>query len=698
MSVPPSGSVVGVTREAASSGLESVDTERLRKNTRTHTSSGRRDVITLSKRLTSVFMIGSGVLAGAAGVTLMSPGVAAAASTFTVNTTADTHDARPGNGLCADSTGTCSLRAAIEEANAEPTGSTITIDVPANTYLLTLGTLSLTRNVVSIAGSGAVILKEKGKHQLMSIGSPVQASVSGVTMEKGKALSGSGGDLGNFGTTTLTSVTITLSKAAQGGAVYNAKGATLTLVGSTVSNSSATKAPKNSHPGGSGGGILNAGSLTLNDSTVSGNGAGMGGFGSTDPAGTGGNGGGIDNTGTVVATASTISGNQAGTGGLGSENNESSGNGGDGGGIYSPAGSSMTLTDSVVESNVSGYSGPSGEAPFPTAGDGGGIWSAGTLTISGTTFTTNTGAEGTGGSGNGGAIFTSGTTTVDTSTFSGNSGGTGTGGVGGSGGAIDNAGSLRLTNSTLSNNVGGTGGGSSNGGSGGGLYSTAHSATLSGDTLDGNAGGNGGNSIPVDPGCTAPGLGGDGGAIYSAATLSVTNSTLSGNTDGQGGFHVAPCGGQAPNGVGAGIAVEGATTTVSYSTIADNTDGIDNVGATVTVGGSIVADNTSANCTGVIGETSGHHNLDSGTTCGFNAITDLSGTEPLLGALADNGGPTQTQALETGSPAIDTGGTSSDGCPATDERGPAPGRSGRQRRLRHRRLRVPRGGMTRRES
>jgi len=45
--------------------------------------------------------------------------------------------------------------------------------------------------------------------------------------------------------------------------------------------------------------------------------------------------------------------------------------------------------------------------------------------------------------------------------------------------------------------------------------------------------------------------------------------------------------------------------------------------------------------------------------------------QPLLGALAGNGGPTQTQALQTGSPAIDHGGTATVGCPSTDQRGMA---------------------------
>jgi hypothetical protein len=41
--------------------------------------------------------------------------------------------------------------------------------------------------------------------------------------------------------------------------------------------------------------------------------------------------------------------------------------------------------------------------------------------------------------------------------------------------------------------------------------------------------------------------------------------------------------------------------------------------------------------------------------------------DPLLGALADNGGPTQTRALSSGSPAIDAGNNSA--CPAADQRG-----------------------------
>jgi hypothetical protein len=46
------------------------------------------------------------------------------------------------------------------------------------------------------------------------------------------------------------------------------------------------------------------------------------------------------------------------------------------------------------------------------------------------------------------------------------------------------------------------------------------------------------------------------------------------------------------------------------------------------------------------------HNLDSDGTCNLTDSTDLPNTDPMLGALQDNGGPTPTHALLLGSPAI----------------------------------------------
>jgi len=61
-------------------------------------------------------------------------------------------------------------------------------------------------------------------------------------------------------------------------------------------------------------------------------------------------------------------------------------------------------------------------------------------------------------------------------------------------------------------------------------------------------------------------------------------------------------------------------------------------------------------------------NLESpGNTCRLDQVTDqVSVADPLVGPLADNGGPTFTHALLPGSPAIDAAGG---GCGPLDQRG-----------------------------
>src|SRR5262249_52788808 len=75
--------------------------------------------------------------------------------------------------------------------------------------------------------------------------------------------------------------------------------------------------------------------------------------------------------------------------------------------------------------------------------------------------------------------------------------------------------------------------------------------------------------------------------------------------------------------------------------------------------------NPGGNCDA--GITSLGHNLESADECGLHAAGDLTGRNPLLGPLADNGGNTDTAALLSGSPAIDAGDPAT--CPATDQRG-----------------------------
>lgn len=107
--------------------------------------------------------------------------------------------------------------------------------------------------------------------------------------------------------------------------------------------------------------------------------------------------------------------------------------------------------------------------------------------------------------------------------------------------------------------------------------------------------------------------------------------------------------------------------TVTNSTFRGNyAGGLVNGGVnSALVRNTILADNTGYNCNGSIASLG--HNLDSGNTCGLAAAGDQPNTNPLLGPLAYNGGPTPTYALLPGSPAINAG--SNTGCPVTDQRG-----------------------------
>ncbi len=188
------------------------------------------------------------------------------------------------------------------------------------------------------------------------------------------------------------------------------------------------------------------------------------------------------------------------------------------------------------------------------------------------------------------------------------------------GGGIWNypSGTLTVTDSTISDNTVGN--------DGGGIYNTATATlTVTNSTISGNTAGSG-----------------PGGGIENAGTLTVTNSTISGNTT---------------TNNGGGISNTG-TLTVTDSTLSGNTAGLngDGISGAVMLTGSIL-DNAAANVAGPL--TSGGHNLFSDDPSETdNAVlisTDLVDTDPLLGPLADNGGPTQTMALLPGSPAINTG-------------------------------------------
>ncbi len=87
----------------------------------------------------------------------------------------------------------------------------------------------------------------------------------------------------------------------------------------------------------------------------------------------------------------------------------------------------------------------------------------------------------------------------------------------------------------------------------------------------------------------------------------------------------------------------------------------------MTLWNTIVTADTGTACAPGTPLVSGAHDLDDDGTCGFGTPGDKSGVDPLLGPLQNNGGPTDTRALGTGSPAIDAGDPAH--CIAADQRG-----------------------------
>ena len=159
----------------------------------------------------------------------------------------------------------------------------------------------------------------------------------------------------------------------------------------------------------------------------------------------------------------------------------------------------------------------------------------------------------------------------------------------------------------------------------------------------------------------------DGGGIAtSGGAVDLTNVTLSGNTADQGG----------------GLDCAGACTltnvSVTSNTAPTNGDGVRQLGAgTITFVNSIVASNLSAGATECDGAAanliSSGYNLSSDASCDFTSTGDQENTDPVLGTLQDNGGPTFTHAIADGSPALDTGDSSVCVGPDnnTDQRGSA---------------------------
>jgi predicted outer membrane repeat protein len=233
------------------------------------------------------------------------------------------------------------------------------------------------------------------------------------------------------------------------------------------------------------------------------------------------------------------------------------------------------------------------------------------------------------GSVGGGAIFSRGTLNLNLVVVSGS---TAPGGAG-----LDaNNGVIKVSQSTFANNT--------TPGSGGGIAAEGLSTlTVSQSTFLNNTASAG------------------GGALMNDNPVTVSNSTFAGNTAGDSGGGAIQAFGNAA---------------VSQSTISGNTSpfgaGVHttSTGEITLVQSIVVKSMTGPNCGGAQQVVDGGYNIEDGTSCGFSG-TSLSNTDPHLGPLGNNGGPTQTFPIAAGSAALDRIPYATPGCSGTDQRGVA---------------------------
>lgn len=589
------------------------------------------------------------------------PGAASAAN-ITVNSSSD----------AVSGAGPCTLREAVIAANTDTaTGGcvagsgadVITVGVPKVTLSIpgaaenfsSTGDLDAS-SVITIAGAGAgsTVVDGGGLDRVLDVHAGATVTVQDLTITGGRAPAGAddsvfvtppngtvrgrdgapgapGGGVANDGTLTLLRVTIMgnhTGRGGSGGSVTGADGTANFEAGQAAGGGSGGA-------GGGGGGVYNAGALTLEDSTLTGNVTGAGGSGAvgtggdggpigaggTGLGGAGGDGGpgaGLASTGPATVTGTDISGNTAGAGGagaVGSGGGGGAGNcpcdgggggagdgggggrGGPGGGIAT-LGNAVTLDDSLVRSNATGPGGAAG------AGEGGGG---------------HNGVQG----GNGGP------------------GGAGTGGAGGPGG---NGGGLAANQGVLVSDS---------------ETITANTAAGGGEGGIGAGGPAGNGGFASDGGAGRGGIGGGagaGGGVSGLSGATVTQATVANN-------HASASGGTG------GTALGGFGGTGSTHNGADGAHTSGAAGSNGTAGGvffasvrdSILVANVPDSC----GLTGGANDVEfPGTSCSGALHAD-----PNLGPLADNGGLTLTYALSPGSPAVDLVPTAGAGCVATDQRG-----------------------------
>lgn len=359
--------------------------------------------------------------------------------------------------------------------------------------------------------------------------------------------------------------------------------------------------------------------------------------------------------------------------------------------------------------NTTGTGGNGGAGGAGQAGLGGAVCNQGMLQLLACQFLTNSAFGGDGGTGGAGG----------SGDLQGGNGGAGGSAAAAYGGAVHNAGHLLASNCTFTANlaVGGNGGAGGAGGSGafgglrgsggaagaagGGGMSSVATAILVNCTFADNSG-YGGDSATAGQQTSGNGAngaaGGDaaGAGLWSSGLVAVTNCTFSANfvvggngAAGGAGELIGGAGGRGGHGLGGSVYNSGTNRfvncTVADSSASGGTNGLGGSGITPGAAGAFGegrGDNL-ANGGGTfmlknsiiayaLGGVNAHGTfLDAGNNVSSDATPALGGnshnhTDPLLGPLADNGGPTLTYALYADSPCVNAGDDA--GCAPFDQR------------------------------
>ncbi len=581
---------------------------------------------------------------------------AASAATFTVNDPTDSPLANPAGTTCVSAHGeTCTLRAAVQAADNAGGSSTITL--PTGDYELTVenpkassedepatGDLDVKEGVeLSIDGAGASSTTIDANHidRAFAVHAKAALSIGGVTVENGtqngeepgdKSIdAGYGGAFYNDGSLSIEGSVLTGNSADDGGGVVYA--------GTEASATSIRSSTVTQNAADDDGGVLEveSGSVTLAGDQITHNSADDDGAvlyayehsgtvgaitvsGSTLDHNVGEEGGVLylDDAGALSVSQSSLEHNvtyydgsavyDEESGAITISNSSVSDDGVayyEGSAVYADRDGSLTASSSTFDHDASSYDGDGGALDMDETD----------LRVSASTFEGNQTEAG-------GAIYVDGTSatatqSITTSTFANNSAGDEEGGA-----IYDDYGDLAVSDSTFTGNSATYYGGAL-------YYESRDGLSLINDTFDGNQSGEYGGALYFD-------------TTASTGSIELLNDTIARNTAYYGG----------------GIYAPDDADTIENTIVADNSGTKESTDG----GGDCYYQAEAADKGG---------NLDSDGTCfgESEAAGDQIGVDPLLEPLASNGGPTETDALLPGSPAI--GKAIGATCPTTDQRGVA---------------------------